>query len=366
MAATVYGISRLRYIEIALGITTTMRNTGEKQITYVLTRILFIRSIAFIYFVAFLVAYNQNPGLLGDDGLLSSQEYFNRLKQHVGVNTPPQKSVMQIPTLLWFLDDQQVFNNIQQFALAGLTISALVFYHVPRVAIYANWWLIFRIMIGSGLIKIRGDECWRDLTCMDYHYETQPVPNPLSFYLHHNFSSFHKVETMVNHIVELITPWFMFLSRDLRIMNGMFQIIFQLILISSGNLSFLNWLTILPSLCFLDDQFLTKWFPMFYNTEMRKKYDDHDATSTSSTASSSLVEGLSGKEAKDVYDLIQFDPFYNQTKPPKFIKADHYEYKFAPWNHKDKKAWWVRKYLKEYFPPLSLDNKSLKKFLGKS
>jgi lipase maturation factor 1 len=399
---------------------------------------------------------------------------------------------------------------------------------VPRVAIYANWWLIFRIMIGSGLIKIRGDQCWRDLTCMDYHYETQPVPNPLSFYLHHNYSSFHKLETIVNHIVELITPWFTFLSRDLRIMNGMFQIIFQLILISSGNLSFLNWLTILPSLCFLDDQFLTKWFPMFYNSEMRKKYGDHDATSTSSKTTFSLVEWLGyligfikdagfallvlylsvpvvrnllaldghqhmntsfdtfkivntyvhlytqtlnnlyvclssnssslshsrygafgsitkvrtevifkgtnddimsirdkskivwkeyefkckpgdvnrrpclispyhyrldwllwfaafgdynqhpwilhltwnllkgRNEAKDVYDLIQFDPFYNQTKAPKFIKADHYEYKFAPWNHKDKKAWWVRKYLKEYFPPLSLDNKSLKKFLGKS
>lgn len=23
----------------------------------------------------------------------------------------------------------------------------------------------------KGLIKIRGDKCWRDLTCMDYHYE---------------------------------------------------------------------------------------------------------------------------------------------------------------------------------------------------
>ena len=38
---------------------------------------------------------------------------------------------------------------------------------VSRVSIYANWWLIFRIMIGSGMIKIRGDQCWRDLTCMD-------------------------------------------------------------------------------------------------------------------------------------------------------------------------------------------------------
>jgi hypothetical protein len=176
----------------------------KKQITYVLTRILFIRAISFIYFVAFLVAFNQNPGLIGDDGLLSSQLYFKRLKQHVGTNSPPLDSVMKIPSLLWFLDEQQVFNNIQQFALAGLTISALTFYHggcnapimfilwalyhsivsvgqrwysfgwetqllengfiaifmcpllsldrfgkVSRVSIYANWWLIFRIMIGS-------------------------------------------------------------------------------------------------------------------------------------------------------------------------------------------------------------------------
>ena len=76
---------------------------------------------------------------------------------------------------------------------------------------------------------------------------------------------------------------------------------------------------------------------------------------------------LKGKnEAKDVYDLIEFDPFFNQTEPPKFIKAEHYEYKFAPWNYKkNPKAWWVRKYLKEYLPPLSLDNESLKRVLGK-
>jgi len=28
--------------------------------------------------------------------------------------------------------------------------------------------------LGAGLIKLRGDPCWRDLTCMDYHHETQP------------------------------------------------------------------------------------------------------------------------------------------------------------------------------------------------
>jgi hypothetical protein len=31
----------------------------------------------------------------------------------------------------------------------------------------------------------RGDTCWRDLTAMCYHYQTQPVPNPFSWFLHH-------------------------------------------------------------------------------------------------------------------------------------------------------------------------------------
>ena len=64
-----------------------------------------------------------------------------------------------------------------------------------------------RIMLGAGLIKIRGDECWRDLTCMNYFYETQPNPNPLSYYAHQAPQFWHKFETLGNHIVELVAPW---------------------------------------------------------------------------------------------------------------------------------------------------------------
>ncbi|KAK7918739.1 hypothetical protein WMY93_010023 [Mugilogobius chulae] len=45
-----------------------------------------------------------------------------------------------------------------------------------------------------GLIKIRGDKCWLELTCMDYHYETQPVPNPMSYYLHRSPWWFHRLK----------------------------------------------------------------------------------------------------------------------------------------------------------------------------
>src|SRR5262249_4535816 len=54
----------------------------------------------------------------------------------------------------------------------------------PQVTIWVLRWLLFRVMFGAGLIKLRGDACWRDLTCLDYHYETQPMPNPLSWYFH--------------------------------------------------------------------------------------------------------------------------------------------------------------------------------------
>lgn len=52
--------------------------------------------------------------------------------------------------------------------------------------------------IGAGLIKIRGDKVWRDLTAMDYHYETQPLPNPVSYFLHQAPKSYHRYDIFVS------------------------------------------------------------------------------------------------------------------------------------------------------------------------
>ena len=62
-------------------------------------------------------------------------------------------------------------------------------------------------MLGSGLIKVRGDDCWKDLTCMFTYYETQPVPNFLSIYFHHLPEWIHKGSVLITHFVELIVPW---------------------------------------------------------------------------------------------------------------------------------------------------------------
>jgi len=107
---------------------------------------------------------------------------------------------------------------------------------------------------------------------MDYHYETQPIPNPLSWYFHYNPRWFHTFEVAVNHFVELVAPWFIFAPwRHVRNLAGVIQIGFQGILILSGNLSFLNWLTICPAITCLDDRFLSTFLSPFLSKSFNRR-----------------------------------------------------------------------------------------------
>ncbi len=119
---------------------------------------------------------------------------------------------------------------------------------VPTVSIWAMRWFLFRIMIGAGLIKLRsGDPKWKifkgdkdvRLSTMDYFYETQPVPNPNSRFFHKMPKLWHRFEVLMNHFVELVAPWLLILpgiGRKWRITGGLIQLVFQAVLITSGNL----------------------------------------------------------------------------------------------------------------------------------
>lgn len=296
--------------------------------TYWLTRIVLLRYIAFIYFVAFLVALHQNKQLLGNGGLLPIKIHLDRVLNYVGgeVNL---KALSFAPTILWYVEQTDIDMWLDRIGYVGLGVSAFIIisgtanmpimfllwmlYHSlvsvgqrwysfgwetlllesgflaiflcplltlrqfprrtppPSVAIWGYRWLIFRIMLGAGLIKIRGDQCWRDLTCMHYHYETQPVPNPISYYLHQSPGAMHKFETLSNHFIELIACFFVIMPwRPLLLLGAALQILFQVVLIISGNLSFLNWLTILPSLACLDDKFFSFLFSEETQKSVRK------------------------------------------------------------------------------------------------
>lgn len=288
-----------------------LRRFLEPRDGYVLTRFVFLRLLGFIYFVAFLSLVRQLLPLLGRDGLLPAAQFLDRVLVASGTRA---SAFARLPTLFWLGASDGalvagawlglalsaavtlgVTNAVAQFALWALYLSFVhigqIFYGYgweiqlcetgflavflcpvrtlgpfpraapPEAPIWLLRWLAFRIMIGAGLIKLRGDPCWRDLTCLVYHYETQPIPNPLSYLLHQLPRWAHAGGVLFNHLVELVVPWFAFGPRRARRVAGLLLVAFQVTLILSGNLSFLNWLTIVPAIACFDDAALARFFP---------------------------------------------------------------------------------------------------------
>src|SRR6185295_16175520 len=106
-----------------------------------------------------------------------------------------------------------------------------------------------------------GDEIWRNGTALYYHFETQPIPGPLSRWFHFLPHAVLKTGVWFNFLAELVAPWFVFWPRLARHIAGLVIVLFQVTLILSGNLSFLNWLTIIPALACFDDSFWSRLLP---------------------------------------------------------------------------------------------------------
>ncbi|WP_454197285.1 lipase maturation factor family protein [Nocardia sp. Marseille-Q1738] len=115
----------------------------------------------------------------------------------------------------------------------------------PVLVLWATRWLLFRVEFGAGLIKLRGDRCWRDLTCLYYHHETQPMPGPLSWFFHHLPKPLHRVEVAANHVAQLVVPFGLFAPQPVASIAAAIILVTQLWLVLSGNFAWLNWLTII-------------------------------------------------------------------------------------------------------------------------
>lgn len=288
-----------------------LRRFFAQKHRYALTRFFLLRLLGLVYFVAFLVALDQLVPLVGERGLLPAATFLEQVTRASGGKL---EAFRRLPSLFvfWGATDGMLkaasalgaglslavlfgaTNALLQLALVVLYMSIArvgqIFYGYgweiqlletgilsiflcpvrsirpftsapPVTTIVLFRWLIARIMLGAGLIKLRGDPCWRDLTCLVYHYETQPVPSPTSLLFHHFPQSVHAFGVLFNHLVELVAPFFAFGPRKARLVAGALFIGFQLTLIASGNLSFLNWLTIIPAIACFDDEFLCKLLP---------------------------------------------------------------------------------------------------------
>ncbi len=278
---------------------------------YWLTRFVILRLLGLVYLVAFLVAANQILPLAGSHGLLPADAFFDRGRETLGSNAA---GFARLPSIFWLGHSDAAFiaaawlgvalsavvlagyaNAILMAALWALYLS---FVHAgqdwygygweiqlcetgflaiflcplldgrpfPRrppslAVIWLFRWLILRIMLGAGLIKLRGDICWRDLTALYYHFETQPIPGPLSRWFHFLPRWILQAGVLFNHFVELIAPWAVFGPRPWRHVGGVLIVALQIFLILSGNLSFLNWLTLVPALAYFDDSLWRRILP---------------------------------------------------------------------------------------------------------
>ncbi|MFJ9664905.1 lipase maturation factor family protein [Streptomyces sp. NPDC101219] len=118
----------------------------------------------------------------------------------------------------------------------------------PVVVLFLLRWVLFRVEFGAGLIKMRGDACWRNLTCLYHHHETQPMPGPLSRFFHHLPRPLHRVEAAANHVTQLVVPFLLFAPQPVASAAAALMILTQLWLVLSGNFAWLNWITIVLAL----------------------------------------------------------------------------------------------------------------------
>lgn len=270
---------------------------------YSLGRLLFTEGLGVLYLVAFVAAARQFKGLIGADGLLPAAEFvrdvpFKRSPSlfHLhcsdrfiavvawcgvvlSVSTVagltarlPLVACMAVWFLMWVLY-LSIVNVGQAWYSFGwesllLEVGFLAIFvgnaHTapPVLVLIMLRWVLFRLEFGAGLIKMRGDKCWRDLTCLNYHHETQPMPGPWSWNFHHVPKPLHKVETAGNHVVQLVVPFGLFLPQPGAAVAAGAMIVTLLWLVASGNFAWLNWMAIVLAVSVLPDSILEPVLPI--------------------------------------------------------------------------------------------------------
>ncbi|WP_236788715.1 lipase maturation factor family protein [Amycolatopsis sp. GM8] len=264
---------------------------------YWVSRLAFQRMLAVIYLIAFLVAVNQFRALLGARGLLPVPKFVARVPFRLAPSifhlhysdtffaaVAWTGALVSATLVLGVFDSAPVWVSLVVWAVPWVLYQSIV--NVGQLWYSFGWesllleagflaiflgpagmappvpvlwlllWLLFRVEFGAGMIKMRGDRCWRELTCLYYHHETQPMPGPLSWYFHHLPKPLHKVEVLASHFTQLIVPFVLFAPQPVGGVAAAIMIVTQLWLVVSGNFSWLNVLTITIAVSALDSRLL--------------------------------------------------------------------------------------------------------------
>lgn len=290
--------------------------THVERPTFAVATGIFLRVLALIYLVAFASLWTQVKGLLGSNGILPTEPFLAAAAEYFDARGIGLGRYRLLPTLCW-VDAGD--GSLQLQCAAGCVLAVLALVGIapmpcfallwllylslvtvgrdflsfqwdnllletgllalplasarlwprrgglespPRVARWLLWWLLFRLMFESGVVKLAsGDPTWRHLTALTVHYETQPLPTPLGWYAHQLPAWVQRASCAAMFAIELVMPFLIFAPRRLRHLGAAAMALLQVVILLTGNYTFFNWLTLALCLLLVDDFALARWRP---------------------------------------------------------------------------------------------------------
>ncbi len=269
---------------------------------YTVAKAVFLRALALIYCIAFVSLWMQIAGLAGTHGILPASTFLELVAQRF-----QWQRYWLVPSLCW-LNSSDVF--LQSLCAAGAALSLLlfvgrfqalilfflwVFYlslcavcrdflafqwdvllletgflavllvSQQRISLLLMHWLLFRLMFSSGIVKLlSGDSTWRNLTALNFHYETQPLPTWIGWYAHQLPSWFQKLSVAIMFGAELFVPFLIFLPQRFRLTACFTMIGLQILIFGTGNYCFFNLLAISLCLLLMEDKLWPEWIRKWF------------------------------------------------------------------------------------------------------
>ncbi len=260
-----------------------------------LTQWIFLRALAAIFMIAFASLGEQALGLIGERGISPAHDYLARIASSFG----PMRYVA-LPTVFWWDSGDRalqsaaaigvamaalaLFGRLERLALLGCYVLYLSFSLAGQEFLTFQWdsllleagflaiffgrsgwgartiaWLyrllVFRLYFLSGYVKLGShDPTWRNLTALDYHFHTQPLPTVIAWYADKLPRGLLKASTFATLAIELATPFLIFAPRRLRLAGAWLMIALQVLIFLTGNYTFFNLLTIALILFLFDDR----------------------------------------------------------------------------------------------------------------
>jgi len=311
VSKTGYGLIA-RHRKLASAVTRLLWGKDVRRPTYVWAQHWFLRALGAIYLIAFVSLWVQVDGLVGSNGLSPINESLAAVRAQVGAD-----AYGLLPTLCWFNSSDAflhflcgsgvVCSLLLIFGIApavslvalfvlylSLTIAGQVFFSfqwdvllletgflaiffapwqlwprelllwrgspspatasVSRAGLFLLKLLLFKLMLMSGMVKLTsGDDSWWNLTALDYHYWSQPLPTVFGWWADQGPEWFKHFSVAFCLVVEVIVPFFIWAPRRLRLIAAGLLIFLQLAIAITGNYCFFNMLTIALCLLLIDD-----------------------------------------------------------------------------------------------------------------